>query len=223
MSPRVSVPSLAVCALALAFGPGAPASAKDLGVRGATWAIAEPDLLDAIEARLGEMERSGALARIEDEAKSRARASLEAPAPVPGIAPATVRRSRLFDPSIALDRDVRLPGGRLLARAGARVNPLERMALTRSLLFIDGRREVEVEWALARGDGARIVLVAGRPLALARRHGRPFFFDQGARLTDRFGLRATPALVEPAGTRLRITEVPLLDDARGGATAEQRP
>ena len=142
---------------------------------------------------------------------------------MPGIAPATEHRSRLFDPSIVLDRDIRLPDGTLLARAGAPVNPLERMALTRSLLFIDGRREVEVEWALAHGEAATVVLLAGSPLALARRHGRPIFFDQGGRLSGRFGLRATPARIAPAGTRLRITEVALVDDASGAATPEQRP
>ena len=36
-----------------------PASAKDLGVRGATWPVAEPDLLAQIESRLLEMETLG--------------------------------------------------------------------------------------------------------------------------------------------------------------------
>ena len=44
-----------------------------------------------------------------------------------------------------------------------------------------------------------------------RQHGRPFFFDQGGRLAARFGIAATPSLVEQAGTRLRITEIPLED------------
>ena len=224
-SPSQSPATSALACLALlgALAAPIPASAKDLGVRGATWAIAEPDLLEAIEARLLEMERSGALARFEREAKARVRSSLETPEPVPGIAPATEHRSRLFDPSIVLDRDIRLPDGTLLARAGARVNPLARMPLTRDLLFIDGRRDVEVDWALAQGKAVTIVLLAGRPLALARRHGRPFFFDQGGRLSRRFGLRATPARIEPAGPRLRITEIPLRDDTSGVATPVQRP
>ena len=90
-------------------------------------------------------------------------------------------------------------------------NPLARHALTRVLLFIDGRRAVEVAWALAHEGPAKIVLLAGRPLELSRRHGRPFFFDQGGRLAARFALAATPSLVEQAGTRLRITEIPLED------------
>ena len=57
----------------LALALAAPASAKDLGVRGATWPVAEPDLLAQIEARLVEMERSGELARLEQDARANAR------------------------------------------------------------------------------------------------------------------------------------------------------
>ena len=97
----------------------------------------------------------------------------------------------------------------LIAAAGTRVNPLERMTLVRDLLFVDGRREAEIAWALAHDRPAKIVLLAGRPLELMRQHRRPFFFDQGGRLAARFGIGFTPSLVEQAGAKLRITEVPV--------------
>ena len=203
--------SLALLALAILPAAGMPAAGADLGVRGATWPIAEPDLLVQIESRLLEMERSGERARIEREARARARARLEEPDPVAEIAPAREARSRTFDPSIKVERDIRLPDGTLIAAAGTRVNPLARHALTRDLLFVDGRREAEIAWALEYAQPAKIVLLAGRPLDLARTHGRAFFFDQGGRLAARFGLRFTPALVEQAGTQLRITEIPVED------------
>ena len=203
-----------------AAGISSAASAKDLGVRGATWAIAEPDLLEAIEARLLEMQRSGALARFEAEARERARRTLEEPEPVPGIAPAREQRSRLFDPAITVARDIRTPDGTLIAAAGTRISPLKRIEMTRDLLFVDGRREAEIAWALARDEEnarpAKIVLLAGRPLELMRKHRRLFFFDQGGRLAARLGIAATPSLVEQAGTRLRITEF-RLDGAAGTA------
>ena len=205
----------AAIVLVLAAAASTPAGAKDLGVRGETWAVAEPDLLAGIEARLMEMERSGELARLQGEARSRARARLEEPEPVAGIAPARSERTRLFDPSLAVERDLRAADGTLIAAAGARVNPLQSHPLTRDLLFIDARREAEVRWALERihaGEGpVKIVLLAGRPLELARRHGMRVFFDQGGRLAVRFGLTRTPSLVERAGSRLRITEIPVED------------
>ena len=201
-------------ALALAIAvilPALPGSASDLGVRGATWPVAEPDLLVEIEARLTEMRSSGELARLGDEARERARRQLEEPEPVPGIAPATEKRSRPFDPAITVARDIRTPDGILIAAAGTRLNPLERLPLTRDLIFIDGRREAEIAWALAHDRPVKIVLLAGRPLDLMRRHHRPFFFDTGGRLAARFGIAATPTLVEQDGARLRLTEIPVAD------------
>ena len=196
-------------------------SAKDLGVRGATWPVAEPDLLAQIEARLLEMQNSGELARLEADAMERARQRLEEPEPVPGIAPARTRLSRLRDVSVTVARDIRTADGTLIAAAGTRVNPLERVTLGRDLLFIDGRREAEIAWAMERdvenGRPATIVLLAGRPLELMRRHRRPVFFDQGGRLAERFGLRFTPSLVQQAGARLRIVEIPVEDREGHGA------
>ena len=186
-----------------------PAFAADLGVRGATWPVIEPDLLEEIEARLSTMQRSGELARLQEEARARARQTLEEPEPVPGIAPAREARSRWFDPAIVVERDIRLPDGTLIAAAGARVNPLARHALARDLLFVDGRREAEIAWALAHEQGRRRSCCSpGGRWRLSRAHGRPFFFDQGGRLAARFGIAATPSLVEQAGSRLRITEIP---------------
>ncbi len=224
-------PAALLLAAALAVLPAAgvpfPASAKDLGVRGATWPVAEPDLLVEIEVRLLEMQRSGALARLEDEARANARRKLEEPDPLPGIAPALEERSRLFDPAITVARDISTPGGALIAAAGTRVNPLERFGIARDLLFVDGRREAEIAWALAHEDesgrSAKVVLLAGRPLDLMRRHGRPFFFDRGGRLAARFGLRFTPSLVEQAGTRLRITEIPVESRDDPGPEAGTNP
>ena len=214
-------------AATLAAGPAAgipcAALAKDLGVRGATWPVAEPDLLKEIESRLLELQRSGALARREDEARERARRRLEEPEPVPGIAPATEWRSRLLDPAVTVARDIRTADGALVAAAGTRVNPLERTTFTRDLLFVDGRREAEVAWALAHDRPSKIVLLAGRPLELARRHGRPFFFDQGGRLAARFALRFTPTSVAQAGARLRITEVPVQSLPRTGSGDRDDP
>ena len=81
MRRAASIPlrALAAASLALALSCPAPASAKDLGVRGATWAIAEPDLLAEIENRLAVLRDTGALARFEEEAKARARSRIEAP------------------------------------------------------------------------------------------------------------------------------------------------
>ena len=210
-------PLAAVCLVAMSIAaPGRELSAKDLGVRGASWPVAELDLLEQIEARLAAMQRSGEMVRFEAEARERARRQLEEPEPVAGIAPARLARSRTFDLSIEVARDIRAHDGTLIAAAGTRIDPFVHAPLTRDLLFVDGRRDAEIAWALAHGRPSKIVLLAGRPLDLARRHGRPFFFDQGGRLAARFGIAATPSLVNRAGAHLRITEIPLDDAVEDG-------
>ena len=196
--------------------PCGPALSKDLGVRGATWPVAEPDLLDAIASRLEALRDGGVFERWAAEAKARARARLEAPPRVPGVVPATEDRWRRLDPSVTVARDLVAPDGTVLARAGMRVNPLGHVRLSRPLLLVDGTRDVEVAWALSRPEPATLVLVAGRPLALARAHRRPVFFDQGGAIARRLGIRATPSVVTQEGAWLRVTEVALDDDMGAG-------
>ena len=208
--------TLAAAWLAALLEAATPVSGKDLGVWGEVWPIEEADLLTRIEARLADLERSGELARMNEEARARARRRIEAPAPVPGIAPAVEPRSWLHDPAVVVERDVVGPDGLLIAPAGLRIEPLAHRPLTRTLLFVDGGRPDEVGWALAHTAPTRIVLLAGRPLDLAREHGRAFYFDQGGALSRTFAIRATPARVRQEGLKLRVEEVPLRGPARGG-------
>ena len=199
--------------LAAVLDAAMPVSAKDLGVWGEVWPIEESDVLVQVETALKYLEASGELARMNEEARLRARERLEAPPPVPGIAPATEPRSWLYDPAIVVQEDIVGPGGGLIAARGTRIEPLAHRPMTQTLLFIDGTRQAEVEWALAQVAPIRIILLSGRPFDLARRHGRAFYFDQGGTLTERFGLEATPARIRQEGLKLRIAEIPLDDRA----------
>lgn len=185
-----------------------PVSAKDLGVWGEVWPIEEPDLLTEVETMLENLEASGELARLEGEARARARERLESPPAVPGIVRATESRTWLYDPAVIVREDIVGPAG-LIAANGTRIEPLAHRPMTQTLLFIDGTRPGEVQWALSQVAPTRIVLVAGRPLDLARTHARAFYFDQGGVLSDKFGIGATPARIRQEGLKLRIEELPL--------------
>ena len=215
--------AIAAVWLAGVLDAGYPVTAKDLGVWGETWPIEEPDLLAQVENVLVEMDRSGEFARLNDEARARARERLEAPPAVAGIVPATVSRTWLFDPAITVAEDVLGPDGTVIAAAGTRIEPLAHRPLTQHLLFIDGTRPREVEWALAQVAPTTIVLLAGRPFDLARAHGRAFYFDQTGVLTERFGLEGTPTRIRQEGLKLRITEIPLREQAAVPPADERIP
>ena len=76
------------------------AHARDLGVIGPVYAIAEPSLLDVIQAKLRQMQASGDLSRLQREGQARIQREVEQPAPVAGITKTTRARSFHFDPSI---------------------------------------------------------------------------------------------------------------------------
>lgn len=186
------------------------AGARDLGVHGTLFPIAEPDLIEQIYARLYAMERAGDIARLNQGFAERARARVARPAPVEGLGATEDPRSFLFDPSITLTQDIRDHEGRLIHAAGERVNPLDHQSMTQTLLFIDGDDEAQIEWARAAASEhapAQVILVKGAPLNLMKAHEIPVFFDQGGYLVSRLGIEHTPAIVRQEGRALRVSEV----------------
>ena len=187
------------------------ARAMDLGVIGPTYEISEPHLLQMIEQRLREKERSGELGRLEAEARKRGIATVKNPPPVTGLRPTDTVRTFYFDPSFTLDRNLLGPQGELLFAAGTRKNPLEVVSLSRHLLFFDARDPRQVGRArqlIALYQGrVKPILVGGSYLDLMQSWRLPVYYDQQGLLTRRLGITQVPALVSQDGLRLRIDEL----------------
>ena len=190
-----------------------PALAGDLGTHGQTFDIAERDILEMISEQLKRAEASGRMGQLQDEFKRRVQAKVERPNPVPGLVRTVEPRSWLFDPSIIVPQDFSDHRGRVFARAGQRIIPLERLpGFDRILIFLDGDDAAQVDWAVGqlREGGehrVRLILTKGAPMELMRRRRVQFYFDQEAKLSTHFGIRQVPARVEKDGDKLRISEV----------------
>ena len=212
---RIVAGGLAATLVLLAGGAHPPymprADAHKLGTFGETWPVIEPDLLATIDQRLRQAEGSGALDRLNRDFAARAQDRVEHPAPVAGLGPATQGRTWMFDPSVAIDADVRDAKGALIAAKGQRINPLDLVRLPRELLFVDGTSSDEMAWAAAQGDDTRvsIILVRGSPFDQMRAMQRRIWFDQGGTLTTRFAITHTPAFVRQQGLNLVVSEVVL--------------
>jgi conjugal transfer pilus assembly protein TraW len=189
----------------------AGARAMELGVIGPTYEISEPPLLQMIEQRLREKERSGELGRLEAQARERGIATVKNPPPVTGLRPTDTVRTFYFDPSFTLDRNLLGPQGELLFAAGTRKNPLEVVSLSRHLLFFDARDPRQVGRArqlIALYQGrVKPILVGGSYLDLMQSWHLPVYYDQQGLLTRRLGITQVPALVSQDGLRLRIDEL----------------
>ena len=187
----------------------APVLARDYGQRGTVFPVIERDLLEQIHSRLTQMERSGETARLNEDLKRRTIARVNRPDPVAGIVRASEARRWQFDPTITLAADIRGAKGELIHAAGTRVNPLDSVGLRADLLFLDGDDPDQLAWALKQDADAKLILVKGAPLELMKARQRRFYFDQGGKLTERFGIRSVPARVRQQGRLLEISEIAL--------------
>lgn len=194
--------------LALLALPSA-AQARDYGQRGAVFPIIERDLLEQIHAKLQAMEASGETARLNEKLKARTIARVNRPEPVAGLARAYEARSWRFDPTITLASDIRGAKGELIHAAGTMVNPLDSVSLRAELLFLDGDDPDQIAWAMRQSANAKLILVRGAPLELMKARQRRFYFDQGGKLTEKFGIRAVPARVRQQGRVLEVSEIAL--------------
>lgn len=183
--------------------------ARDLGVVGPVYPIAEQDMLQTIEQRLTALEESGELARLEDDAKARYQAYVERPEGV-RLPRATQNRTYYVDPSLTVPYDIKDHEGRIIHPAGTTINPLDYMTLSKQLLFFDGDDPVQVEWARAMVDGDPLhikpILTDGPVLALMKEWQVRLYFDQRGQLVEQFGIQAVPVTLSQDGIRLRVVE-----------------
>ncbi|KVU08849.1 conjugal transfer protein TraW [Burkholderia ubonensis] len=198
--------------LVLAAATADSACAGMLGTVGPAYPIAEPSAVDQILAQLRKKAQTGELARLQQEAVRRSLNSAKNPAPVDGIRTATARSEQLIDPTVTYAEPVRTDDGHIVIPAGTRVNPLDIMPFTETLVFFDGRDPAQaaaVARLLARPN-ARVkpVLIAGSWLDLTKQFKTQVYFDQNGTLSHRFGISEVPALIRQQGKALSLSVVP---------------
>lgn len=194
-------------------------AARDYGQLGSTTPVIEPDLLAAIEARLLAAQESGKIAAMNRTLAARTEAKVKRPPAVPGISAATTTRTWTYDPTITVGSDI-FDHRDLIIAKGRKVNPLDTVGLRQSLVFLDADDPAQLRWAVKSTTAlnAKLILTSGSPFAVMKAEQRRVFFDQGGKLTSKFGIVHTPAVVEQAGRLLKITELvpPRVSSQRGG-------
>ncbi len=186
------------------------ATAKEFGKQGSSYAISEQPFIEMIEERLNAVDIDQERIKMQQKAQD----SVDNPKPVKNIQHATEHRSYLFDPTYTLQKDIILPCGKLLHKAGTKVNPLDHIEFDRRLIFIDGDDGEHISWLsnlLKKTSDTqlenRVILVKGSPLQLKEELGLDIYFDQAGVLTKQFRIRAVPAIVAQEGKQLRIEEL----------------
>jgi conjugal transfer pilus assembly protein TraW len=185
--------------------------ATDLGVYGSIYDIREQNALKWIETRLTELQASGAIERQQEKLKEKALASIHRPKPVKGLTRTTTPRQFEKDLTLTVPSDIKDADGRVIHKAGTKINPLTQLPTHKSLLFLDGNDEAQIRWGLAeyqkRNEMAKLILVNGPVIDLMKKHEIRFYFDQWGKLVDYFNIKQVPAIVEQVNEKLLISEV----------------
>lgn len=191
------------------------AMARDLRSHGVIYPIEEQDPIAFIQQKLKVMEDSGELERRNLELQKRTRASVERPKPVEGMTKVIKGRIFYYDPTYEVKEDLYDHQGRIFAKKGSKINPLETVSLSQNLIFFDGDDSEQVDWVKdkfsksIKNNSIRLILVHGAPLELSEELNIPVYFDQGGFLSKKLRIRHIPAVVSQEDKRLKIEEIKL--------------
>lgn len=207
------------CLISAIFFAGEAASNAD--VIGTTYPVAEKSLLEEIMGKLKAMEASGEIAARQEDMKKIAIESINNPKGT-RIKATKDAQTHYFDPSIRVDKDIMLPDGRVLHKAGTVVNPLTIKSFSKRMIFIDGKDPKQVAWGKKQFESSgwrdKLILVDGSYMDIMRDlKGKQVYFDQvkgmgGAEretLAKKFGIKSVPSVVYQQGNLLRIDAIRL--------------
>lgn len=187
--------------------------AANLGNYGQLFPIAEEDIRVVIMKRLKQMEKTGELAKHQSIAQERVKAHILRPTPL-GLTTTNAPETFFVDPAIQVSRDIRTPGGVLVAKKGTRINPFERVKLNKTLIFFNGDDARQVAWVLKHYqdyDYVKFILTGGNIADAAELFGR-IYFDVGGTLKAKLQLRHVPSVVSQDHLLWMVREIGEEDD-----------
>ncbi len=192
--------------------------AKNLGVWGALFPIEEQDIREFIYQRLNEMEQNGEMVILKEKFIRNVKEHTLRPTPVTGltvIENTKKPKTFFFDPTYILNKDIDDDKGKIIAKAGTIINPLDTIKLHGVLFFLNADDERQINWALdsvKKYDYVKYILVQGNIKEAGKRLNDRIYFDQYGLITKKLGIRHIPCIVRQEGKKLQIQEVALKED-----------
>jgi conjugal transfer pilus assembly protein TraW len=194
--------------------------AQDLGTRGATYPIG-PDARAQFKQTIEDKYSSNEIKRFWVNYAKKSVVDIKNPKPLQGITSEYTLRSQLFEIKYLVDHDYVDAHNRIIVRKGTLIEPLKISNLKYSLLFIDGRDQLQIDYALSliKKTPLKIVLTAGSAYELRIKYQGliwmgakhvPFYFDQRKMIIDQLSklyqinITTVPAMVSQSKNQLRV-------------------
>jgi conjugal transfer pilus assembly protein TraW len=185
------------------------ASAKNYGVMGKTFVIAEMDFLEYIHQKMMGMQANGEWKTVQAEFKKRVKEHLLRPTPT-SLPRAEDNKTWFFNPSLTVPYDVKDHNGQILVKQGTVINPLDRVGLSSTLIFFDGDDKEQVAWVgeeIKQHAQVKLILTAGSVKDVANEFKQAIYFDLNGFLVAKFQIKHLPVRVLQEGKHLLINEV----------------
>ena len=189
--------------------------AKNLGVWGTLFPIAEQDLREIIYQRLNEMEQNGEMAKLREKFINNVKEHALRPTPVTGLTTTESPQTFYYDPTYTLTENIEDYEGEIIAKKGTVINPLDMVTMHGVLFFLNADDVKQISWALVQGkkhDYVKYILVRGNIQEAGKRLNERIYFDQAGSLTKQLGIKHIPCLVKQDGKRLQIQEFALKEN-----------
>jgi conjugal transfer pilus assembly protein TraW len=182
------------------------------GIRGQTHFIAENDMIDEIKTRMAKLDM--------DKLKQNAYSNFwKAKGRFLSLPQAKKNNSRNFDPSVVVTADISDRNGRIIVKAGSRINPVAVLPLTKTIVVFDATNAKNlafVDQVLKEKDkeGRGVILIStmldtvdafGHLSTLQSRFHRQVYL-LNTEIRDRFGIDALPTTIVSNGKYLNVSE-----------------
>ncbi len=206
--------AIVLCSLQLAVG------AENLGQKAPAYAP-DRDGREQLKDIIRKKQQTGEVDKFWNEFRDRNIAAIKNPAPL-GIASRYNFRVEDFAPRFTFHQDIKDEKNQIVVKKGTVIEPLKIQPLTSGLMFIDGRDQRQIDYAISRGrqQSLKIVLTAGSPYELRVKYkghdwwggtkNIPFYFDQRKMIIDQLqrlygiNISSVPAVLYQRGERLAI-------------------
>lgn len=195
----------------LLFSNGA--SAKNIGQYGQVFQVDEEDIRQLIMKRLESMQKSGELANVQHGIEQRVAEHTIRPKPLTLTTTGNPQTFRI-DPTVTISHDLWTPDGLLIAKAGMRINPLERIHFSKTLFFFNADDARQVAWVKKNyGDynHVKFILTGGDVRFAAEQFGR-IYFDVKGLISTKLHLKHVPSIVNQEGLHWKIREIGVFDE-----------
>ncbi|MEW6419882.1 MAG: hypothetical protein AB1480_17495 [Nitrospirota bacterium] len=189
--------------------------AKDLGVVGATYSIAEKDALQEIDERARQIDWGKYLN------KDKMEKLVKKFKPEDMIKLKNAERNTTFtvDMSYILQYDIPDGKGGILYPKGYTFNPLDYVVFPNTLVFINGADRRQLEWFRAstyyKDHKVMLVITDGPFEEISEELKRPVYYAK-KEIVERFRLKAVPSVVTQNGRNMEVKEIAIKRTEKSG-------